>query len=365
MRAVEVAAYRVSTLEAPRSWLVHAVNGAEAREIVGRGFQEPVVLVANRADELDILPTFSDDELLRLVATVWRNPDPVRPVEKKASVRYRRSSETTTSRRYGHEKLRRSEMYYRVAPLYRLYWVGDRTRKMLEHHRLLAIYAIRIAMLVPGFGPAVELPQHVPPTSAHRIHSANVSAKVIRLCERHGLDLFDPFTAPQRAALVTLATEYGYDAASMNDLGAARAVAARPSMSDPLDIESLLEPDDDASTPSQLDSHRARLDAICDADIRLLFANGAILPPEQWPDREALAIERFTANTKNDESVVTQITLLDRSRALESAARLDQLYKPKKAEAVHPLVALLMRVPRADLRQVIRYLDMLGARAND
>ena len=219
VRAVEVAAYRVSTIEASRSWLVHAVNVDEARALVDAGFKdtEPA-LVATRADELDILPTFSDAELMRLVATVWRNPDPVRPIEKKT--RLRSHSQTTTRRhrmRDRRGKLRRSEFYYRVAPLYRWYWTGDRTRKMYEHERLLAIYAIRLAMLVPGFGPDTALPTHAPPIASHRLHSRNVSRSVIRRCQYHGLDLFDPFTADQRAALVTLATEYGYDAPSMTD----------------------------------------------------------------------------------------------------------------------------------------------------
>lgn len=129
---------------------------------------------------------------------------------------------------------------------------------------------------------------------------------------------------------------------------------------DPTDIDALFE-SDEVTTTSNIDAHRARLDAICDANIKLLFRDGVILAPEDWPEREALAIQRFTFHEK---AGVTQVTLQDRSRALESRARLDELFKPKKAQADHPMIALFKRVPRDDMRQIIHYLDMLDARAN-
>ena len=212
--AVEVRAYRITDIATSKSWLVHAEDADTARSRVASAFTASApALVAVAADELDILATFSGAELLRLVSTLWQNKDPLRRFERHQPAA---GAPATSTRQFGHKKLRRSEMYYRVPSLYRLCWLSKR-RNLDANERLLAAYAIRLAMLIPGFGPAGE-PVTRNESTRYRHHAKNVSARVIARCRKHGLDELDPFTDPQRAALVTLATEYGYDAHSLSDL---------------------------------------------------------------------------------------------------------------------------------------------------
>ena len=113
---------------------------------------------------------------------------------------------------------------------------------------------------------------------------------------------------------------------------------------------------------AHLDTHRTRLEAIVNADIRCLWSAGKLLPTNEWPDRESMAVERVHLDPRT--GGVTQIVLAPRSRALESLARLDALYKKDDTDADHPFVVALKRCKRDDLREIIRYIDMLGAHAN-
>lgn len=124
------------------------------------------------------------------------------------------------------------------------------------------------------------------------------------------------------------------------------------------DVEALYRSGD----AEKVDRHRRQLDDIINADIRLLFTTDddgrpEILAPEKWPEREGYAVARFTVQPKTG---VIQIQLYDRSRALESRARLDALFKPK-TEQIDPIIAKLMRMDRHDLHEVIKFLDAHGA----
>ena len=105
---------------------------------------------------------------------------------------------------------------------------------------------------------------------------------------------------------------------------------------------------------------RARLQAICEADPRRICDDeGNVLPISQWPDTEAAAIERYTYNEKSGHWT---FKFFDKIKATDALSRLDGLYKQNEVTE-NPLVLLLERLPREQLRIIATELSELGRHA--
>ena len=113
---------------------------------------------------------------------------------------------------------------------------------------------------------------------------------------------------------------------------------------------------DSALPASAVGKKSARLQAIIDADPRLLYdKNGKVLPPDQWPEREALAVQRWSYNQKTN---TWNITFHDKLKASDHLARIAGLYKADH-EQQNPLHAFLETVPREKLRAFLVQLQQL------
>lgn len=207
-RAFAVAPFKVAHVGGRSDWFLHAVDGKAARTKVLSAFRSTrPTLIAVEVDELEMLFRFQPAELMRLVGLVWENRDPLKPVERLRQRKY-----------HSRIRLRSCEMYQRVPGVFRKFWVGT-SGPVREEHRLQAIYAIRLAMEVPEFGPrGVGEPGKVLwGRSGRSPHMGNVSLGLRTRCSHLGLGRVNPFTAAQRDALARVALEYGYDPGAMKD----------------------------------------------------------------------------------------------------------------------------------------------------
>ena len=111
-----------------------------------------------------------------------------------------------------------------------------------------------------------------------------------------------------------------------------------------------------ALTAGELDKQRQRLHAILAADPRQLYnEKGNVLAPDQWPEREALAVQRWS---HNQDTNTWNITFHDKNKAADQLARIDGLYQADH-EQQNPLHALLEKVPREKLRAFLTQLQLL------
>ena len=106
----------------------------------------------------------------------------------------------------------------------------------------------------------------------------------------------------------------------------------------------------------ELETHRQRLQAIIDADPRLIHDDkGEVKPPHEWPEREALAVQRWSHNQNTN---TWNITFHDKNKAADQLARIDGTYQADH-EQQNPYHALLEKVPRDKLRMFIWQLQQL------
>ena len=109
-----------------------------------------------------------------------------------------------------------------------------------------------------------------------------------------------------------------------------------------------------ALTAGEVDKQRNRLQAILDADPRQLYnKRGEVLPPDQWPEREALAVQRWS---HNQDTNTWNITFHDKNKASDQLARIDGTYQGDH-EQQNPLHAFLETVPREKLRMLLSELQ--------
>ena len=111
-----------------------------------------------------------------------------------------------------------------------------------------------------------------------------------------------------------------------------------------------------ALTAGEVDKQRNRLQAIIDADPRLIHDDkGEVKPPHEWPEREALAVQRWS---HNQDTNTWNITFHDKNKAADQLARIDGTYQADH-EQQNPLHALLEKVPREKLRAFLTQLQIL------
>lgn len=105
----------------------------------------------------------------------------------------------------------------------------------------------------------------------------------------------------------------------------------------------------DEVAPDRIQEVRARLKAIIEANPKQLYdAEGKIRPPDEWPEREAMAIQRWSHNQSSD---TWNITFHDKNRAADQLARMDGLYKADhEQQHENPFAAILDQIPRSVLR---------------
>ena len=119
---------------------------------------------------------------------------------------------------------------------------------------------------------------------------------------------------------------------------------------DPLDDNDL-----GALPEGEIDNLRKRLHAIIEADPRAIYdQHGEVLKPDQWPIREAMAVQRWSHNQTTN---TWNITFHDKNKAADQLARIDGHYKADH-EQQNPLHKLLETVPREKLRMFMRQLQI-------
>lgn len=124
-------------------------------------------------------------------------------------------------------------------------------------------------------------------------------------------------------------------------------------MSDDFDFDALFGSDKAPDDPSRV---RARLESILHADPRLMKDEfGHWLPLQEMPEREALAVERYTVSKSGE----VNIKLYDKNKAADQIARMDGLYKADN-EQKDPLQQILSRVPRGELIRIVQELRVLN-----
>lgn len=120
----------------------------------------------------------------------------------------------------------------------------------------------------------------------------------------------------------------------------------------------------DEVPPEKLPELREKLVAILSADPSKCYQAGTkeVLPPEQWPRTERLAVQRWSHNPQTD---TWNITFHDKNRAADQLARIEGLYKADHEQAANPFAAILDQIPRPVLRLFLAELKRAREAAND